>query len=148
MKNPDKYVRAGWITLISNVTGLVVKHNMLPKDINPYPSEYVLLSGQVTTERLISKPDASMVQYWGKRDLNHSLQIDFYKILPQGFNSPVTVENYVESVLTAVANGQLVIHGYSIRDVQFIENRAMPTENETQNIDRKIVVVQHWLSEK
>lgn len=148
MKNPDKYARLGWITLITNVTGLIVKHNLLPKSMDPLPDEYVILSGQMTTERLKGKPVRTKAQYTSCKDLDHSIQIDFYKISPLGYSSAVVVENYVEAVLTAVENGQLIIPGFSIRDVSIVENRAMPTESETKSIDRKILVVRHWLSEK
>lgn len=136
MYNPDKYIRKAYIDAIESATGLSVFDTSIPKDVQPLPKQYILITAQSKQRTSISK------QLW---EWQCQVRVDIVSVNDMGYHSSVSVEDIEEIVINTIEAG-LTIQNFNNKSTRFLDSTPLPTETTTQSIDRKIVDYEHWLN--
>lgn len=146
MTNPDKHIRAAYITALQSATGLKVWHKKVPKNTTPVPSKYIILDSQTKNETSRSKPSGSgnsQTQF----EWLCTLDVNIYNINQAGFSNAAVVDDIEELVLSVVRGGIVSVPGFVVKDTRILESMDLSAETATQSVDRKLVKFEHWLSE-
>ena len=136
MYNPDKYIRKAYIDAIELATGLSVYDTSIPKDVQPLPKQYILITAQSKQRTSISK------QLW---EWQCQVRVDIVSVNDMGYHSSVSVEDIEEIVISTIEAG-LTIQNFNNKSTRFLDSTPLPTETVTESIDRKIVDYEHWLN--
>lgn len=135
MKNPDKYIRAAYISAISNATGLPVYDAGIPISVEDLPDKYYLIGTQTKAPRAESKYG------W---EWSCTVEVHCVFVNAKGYNSGSAVDDMEEAVLSTGMS--LVVPEFRSIQTDFIDSIRLDMETQTNTINRKIVVYQHWLN--
>lgn len=136
MKNPDKYLREGYLTALQNA-GLTVFNKDIPVDVNPVPAQYVLVESQskTTTER--SKEDFE----WNCRVTLHIISVN-----TRGYTATSIVDDMEQLCITAVEAG-ILVNNFYLKSTYLIDSIDLDMTDKTLTIERRVLIYEHWLSE-
>lgn len=133
--NPDKHIRAAYITALEAETGLPAYDTGVPIDVNPMPSRYFVVGSQTKNRTGVSKQGHEWMC---------SMQVQCISVNPKGFNSMAVVNDMEEDVLM-VAKG-IQVNGFEVKLTRFIDDPEANIETKANTINRKIVMHEHWLN--
>jgi hypothetical protein len=137
MINPDKYIRAAYISSIQGATDLGVFDNSVPMP-TVLPDKYVILSNQ--SKEPFSRDKCGYE--WLCR-----IDIDIYSVNAKGANSSAATDDIEQQVLTAINQGIAISSGFSTKFTRLIDTyNFTPVETDTETINRKRVIIEHWLN--
>lgn len=137
MINPDKHIRAAYVTAIESETGLKAFDNSVPIPTT-LPDKYVILSNQ--SKEPFSRDKCSYE--WLCR-----LDIDVYSVNPKGVNSSAATDDIEQQILTEVEAGISVGSGFSTKFTRLIDTyNFTPVETDTETVNRKRIIIEHWLN--
>lgn len=137
MINPDKYIRKAYVDGLTSATGLGVYDNGIPIPANIAKS-HIVLSNQ--SKEPFSRDKCGYE--WLCR-----IDIDIYAFNPKGFSSSVATDDIEEQVLTFIESGFNVGGGFDTKMARLIDTyNFAPVESDTHTINRKRVIVEHWLN--
>lgn len=136
MKNPDKFLREGYLTALQNA-GLTVFNKDIPVDVNPVPAQYVLIESQskTTTER--SKEDFE----WNSRIILHIISVN-----TRGYTATSVVDDMEELCITAIEAG-ILVNNFYLKSTYLIDSIDLDMTDKTLTIERRVLIYEHWLSE-
>ncbi len=136
MKNPDKYLREGYLAAIQ-AQGLAAYNKDLPPDTNPLPGLYVLIESQSkkTTER--SKEDFE----WVCRVTMHIVRTN-----TRGTSFTADVDDAEELCITAIEAG-IIVNNFYLKSTYHIDSLNLDLTDKTTTIERRVLIYEHWLSE-
>lgn len=137
MKNPDKYVREGYLAALTD-QGLVAYNKTIPVDTIPDPQGYVLIESQSknTTER--SKTEFE----WISRITLHIVKVNV-----RGYSTTTSVDDMEEKCINAVESG-ILVNNFYLKSTYLIESMNLDMTDKTNTIERRVLIYEHWLSEK
>lgn len=136
MKNPDKYLRQGYLAALRN-HGLTVFNKDIPPNIKPIPSQYVLVESQSKTPTARSKEDFE----WNCRIILHIISIN-----QRGYSATTFVNDAEEKCINAVEEG-IQVPNFYLKSTYLIESQDLDMTDKTTTIERKVLIYEHWLSE-
>ena len=137
MKNPNKYIRKAWISALKTATGIDVWGKLVPKDVNPTPLKYILISSQSKNRFAVAKDCYEWIC---------TINVDVINITPQGFVSTVTVDDIEETILNTVESG-ISVSGFTVKVVRLAGPPVdMDIDTETEMIERRILSYELWLN--
>lgn len=136
MENPNKWLREGYLTALT-AQGLTAFNKDIPVDVDPIPSEYVLIQSQSkdTTER--SKEDFE----WNARIILHIVSVH-----QRGYTATTSVDDMEAKCITAVEAG-IVVNGFYLKSTYLIESQDLDMTDKTETIERRVLIYEHWLAE-
>lgn len=135
MKNPDKYLRKGYLQALSGV-GITAYDKKVPIDISP-PSSYVLVSSQAKTTTERNKSDF---------DWNSRITLDIINVNMAGLANTAIVDDLEEKCITAIENG-ISMDKFYIKSNYQISSLNLDIDGKTQSIERRVLLYEHWVSE-
>lgn len=137
MKNPDKYIRQAYLQLLTDLA-ITAYNKDVPPDVNPLPSDYVLIESQskTTTER--SKTEFE----WLCRVTLHIIHIS-----DRGYTATTFVDDTEEQCITAIEAGFDVPFFY-LKSISLIDSINLDLTDKTNTIERRVLIYEHWVSEK
>lgn len=137
MKNPDKYLRKGYLSALQG-QGLIAYNKDIPVDIDPVPAQYVLVESQskTTTER--SKEDFE----WNCRVTLHIISVN-----TRGYTATSVVDDMEELCITAIEAG-ILVNNFYLKSTYLIDSIDLDMTDKTLTIERRVLIYEHWLSEK
>jgi len=140
--NPDKYLRAAYITALESATGLKVWHKRIPKNVTA-PSKYIILDSLSKNETLIAKPsegeNKNTYFEWAC-----TVDVNIYNVNVAGYSNAAQVDDVEQKVISIVRSG-IEIPNFKNRDTRILESLDLSAETTTQSIDRKMVKFEHVL---
>lgn len=136
MKNPDKYLRKGYLTALTNA-GLIAYNKDIPPSVTPIPAQYVLIESQTKTTTVRSKTEFE----WISRITLHIISIN-----QRGYSATTFVDDAEEKCITAIENGILVDNFY-LKSTYQISSINLDLTDKTTTIERRVLMYEHWLSE-
>lgn len=134
--NPSKYIRAAYIAALQTATGLKVWDRFVPKDITA-PQSYILLDGQTKNETANAKGE--FFEWLSTIDVN------IYYVGLVGYSYSVQVDDIENTVINTVRYG-IPITGFSNKNTQIIDSLSLNSQTSTQNIERRVIKFEHWVS--
>ena len=137
MRNPDKFLREGYLTALQ-AQGLTVYNKTIPVDTTPDPTGYVLVESQSksTTER--SKTDFE----WNSRITLHIIKVN-----TRGYSATSMVDDMEEKCINAVESG-ILVNNFYLKSTYLVESMNLDMSDKTNTIERRILIYEHWLAEK
>lgn len=138
MLNPTKYIRAGIITHFSSegITAPVWEDGV-PKNVNPVPSKYIILSEPTLQP---SQQSANCYEWEARINITCNL------VNPQGYHSGAPLDDMVEQVINAMTT--LVIPNFGRAKTKHIMETMVssPVDTGTATIQRRIIPYTLWLN--
>ncbi len=136
MRNPDKYLREGYLTALQD-QGLTVYNKTIPLDTIPDPNGYILIESQSksTTER--SKTEFE----WNSRITLHIIKVN-----TRGYSTTTSVDDMEEKCINAVESG-ILVNNFYLKSTYQIESMNLDMTDKTNTIERRVLIYEHWLSE-
>lgn len=135
MKNPDKYIRAAYASAISNATGLPVYDSGIPISVDDLPDKYYLIGTQT------KNPTAASKYGW---EWMCTVELHCVFVNSKGYSSGATVDDMEEPVLSI--GRSLSVPEFRSIQTNFIDSIRLDMETQTNTINRKIVIYEHWLN--
>ena len=132
--NPNKYIRLGIVTALETATGWPVFDKNVPPDIDPQPTEYILVNS--TTKGRFG--DSKCGHEW-----LCSTQLDIISIQEKGYVSSEVVDDTEEAVLDVMP--ALQIPGFRTKFTRLLDSRSMDVELPAQTNVRTVMVFEQWL---
>lgn len=136
MKNPDKYLREGYLAALQ-AQGLTVFNKSVPVDIIPVPTDYVLVEAQVKNPTERSKSDFE----WDCKITLHIAHIN-----TRGFTETSIVDDMVEKCINAIEAG-ISVNGFCVKSTYFTDSKPLDVPFKTGLIEQIVLVYEHWLAE-
>ncbi|NGM63505.1 hypothetical protein G5B30_16470 [Sphingobacterium sp. SGG-5] len=137
MINPNKYIRDAWISAFKTATGLRVWGKLVPKDVNPIPNRYILISSQSKNRFAVAKDCYEWLC---------TINVEIINITPQGFVKTVTVDDIEETILNTVEIG-ITVPGFTVKLVRLAGPPVdMDIDTETEMIERRIISYELWFN--
>jgi len=137
MLNPDKYLREGYLTALQG-QGLTVYNKTIPVDTTPDPSGYVLVESQSKSITERSKTDFE----WNSRITLHIIKVN-----TRGYSATSIVDDMEEKCINAVENG-ILVNNFYLKSTYLVESMNLDMSDKTNTIERRVLIYEHWLSEK
>lgn len=141
--NPNKYIRAAYITALSTATGLNVWHKRVPKNVTPIPGKYIILDSQTKNETVVAKN--STVENNTYFEWLCNLNINIYNVNPIGFTNTAAIDDIEQIVISVIRSG-IAIPNFSNKDTRILGSQDLSVETSTQSIDRLLIQFEHWLN--
>lgn len=137
MINPDKHLRAAYISALESATGLKVYDNSIPMD-EVLPDEYIIFSNQRKDPFSRDKESYEWLCV---------PEIDIYSVNKKGFNSSLVIDDIEEIVITVIDSGLTIGGGFTNKFSRLSDTYTFdPVETETNTICRKRIIYEHWLN--
>lgn len=136
MRNPDKFLRQGYLVALSN-QALIAFNKDIPPSVNPIPSQYVLIESQSknTTER--SKNDFE----WNARIILHIISIN-----QRGYTATTFIDDAEEKCINAIEQG-IIVNNFYLKSAYLIDSNDLDMTDKTTTIERRVLIYEHWLAE-
>lgn len=140
--NPDKYLRAAYITALESATGLKVWHKRIPKNVTT-PPKYIILDSLSKNETLTAKPNEGENKntYF---EWSCTVDVNIYNVNVAGYSNAAQVDD-IEQVAISVVRSGIQIPNFRNKDTRILESLDLSAETNTQSIDRKMVKFEHVL---
>lgn len=135
MKNPDKYVREGYLTALRG-QGLTAYNKTIPTSEVP-PGLYVLIESQSKNTTETNKEDFDWLSF---------VTLHIVKINDRGYTATTAVDDAEEKCINAVQNG-ILVNNFYVKSTDLIESKNLDMTDKTVTIERRVLMYQHWLSE-
>lgn len=135
MKNPDKYIRAAYISALTSASGLPVFDGSISISVNNLPDKYFLIGTQT------KNPTATSKNGW---EWSCTVEIQCISVQDKGFRSSAAVDDMEEYVLSA--GRSLSVPVFNLISTTYIDSIRSDIESQTNTIGRKIVAYRHWLN--
>lgn len=145
--NPDKYIRAAYITGLESVTGLDVWHKKVPKNVTPTPSMYIILGTQTKNETPKAKGQVSDITAFRRTEWMCTIVVDINRVMPQGYSNASAVDDVEEQVIDWVRT-QLNIPQFYVKETEITNITSLDIDDSETSIDRKVITITHWLNER
>jgi hypothetical protein len=137
MINPDKYIRKAYLGYI---LGTPIYDKEVPKNIDPIPKSYILITSQTKSQENTSKCG---------HDWNCTIVLDIVATFTQGYADTAMVDDIEESISNVIDLQQdqiLIDAGFTVYNTQMLSSTDMTLDTKTQTIIRKIVRYGHQIS--
>ena len=135
--NPKKYVRKSIADALATATGLKVWDKKVPKDFEPKPTQYILISSQVLNQTEESKEDFEWLM---------QTVVDIVNVEEAGYASTVDNDDVEQLVNTAILDGIQVLY-FDVKETKLIDSLDLNIETPTNSIYRRVITFQHWLQQ-
>ncbi len=141
--NPSKYIRVAYIQALEVATGVKVWHRMVPKNVSPIPSAYIILDSQTKNETVNAKPSEGSEggTYF---EWSTTIDVNIYRINEKGYSSAAIVDDLEQIVINVIRSG-VIVPNFRNKDTRILESISLDAETSTQSIDRRVVKFEHWL---
>lgn len=136
MRNPDKYLRAAYITALAG-QGLTAYDKKVPIDQQPPPSTYILVASQTKTTTVRSKTDFE----WNSR-----ITLNIISVNPVGVSKTSVVDDMEEKCITVIENG-ILVSGFYVKSTYQISSLNLDIDGKTNSIERRVLLYEHWVAE-
>lgn len=136
MKNPDKYLREGYLIAL-RAQGLTVYNKTIPVDTIPDPQGYVLIESQSKTVTERSKTSFE----WNSRVTLHIVKVN-----ARGYSTTTSIDDMEEKCINAVENG-ILVNNFYVKSTYQIESMNLDMTDKTNTIERRVLLYEHWLAE-
>lgn len=135
MLNPDKYIRKGIIDKLEQFERPIWAKKV-PKNVSPVPNIYTLITTQTKTRYETSK------DCW---EWLCQTTLDIIGVQPAGYSSTVAIDDLEGQYITAIEEG-INVEGFMVKDTRLVDSRPLDVETDTQSIERRILIYEHWLN--
>lgn len=141
--NPDKYIRAAYISLLNGI-GIPVYSNMVPKDKQPI-TKYVLMSTQTKTQSNISKPTAANIEQHSPHDWESYITLQIFNWNIKGYSNQVVVDDIAEIIITRLETIGLSVQNFHVQYTKVESSNYQLEDNETNSVDCINIIIRHTL---
>lgn len=140
MKNPTKPLRIAYITALAGIS-VPVWDRRVPKDLDPEPELYVLVTSQTVADFNRTKCGNTST------DCTVLLQVIYKKM--EGYADSVPVDDVIDEILRKInINAQLVVTGFRVLDTELASSSVDDAfEFDTQTVIRGLVRFRHLVAE-
>ena len=137
MINPDRYLRTAYVTALKSATGLPVYAKSVPAGTTE--KKYIILDSQSKSQTVKAK-----VNYfeWLAR-----INVNIYSINDAGNFAPINTDDIEQIVLNVILGG-VQISGFNNKNTDLISTQDLSLNFASKAVDRKLLIFEHWLSEK
>lgn len=131
--NPTAPIRTACIAAITTATGLSGWAKKVPKGA-VVPKQYFITSTQTKERTGIAK---------GCFDWQASIVIDLFNVSPAEYANPLKNDQAEELIVQAIE--ALVIPGWIIKELNFVQSTDLSIDTPTQALDRRVITYQFVL---
>lgn len=136
MKNPDFYLREAYITGLQ-AAGLNAYNEFIPINLNPIPTEYVLVTSQTKTPTARTKEDFE----WNSR-----ITLNIVKVNRFGASDITTVNAMEETCINMIEAG-VIVPNFIVKSTYLIDSLPLNLNDKITSITRQVLLYEHWLCE-
>jgi len=140
-------LRKSYLEILTPLLGIVGFDTSIPIDYDPLPTEYFLVSDVTRTPTQYGKGNSSTVTAFRQSENRIFMNVDICVINELGFHSSLSVENIIEVVIDAISTS-LNPDGYYVKETKVVNTVPLHIVTDTQNIQRKVVSFEHWISKR
>lgn len=136
MVNPNKHIRKAYIDQLADI-GVPIWSHKVPKTVKPKPLKYVLISSQTKNE---TEKDKCGFEWLC------SVTLDITSVLGQGQSNMAALDDLEELILSRIDDDLPVGEGFVVKSADIVESRDVVFETQSQTVERRILIYEHWLS--
>ncbi len=136
IKNPDEPLRTAYLAALAGVQPIWVEQ--VPKDA-VVPKSYTLIGAQTKNPTEKGKE--------GCMEWICTIVVDVISITPAGYSAKSVNDNAEEQIIDIIEQG-IVVEGFMVKSTDFVDSVLFNTvKTPTQNIERRAITYEHWLSQ-
>lgn len=131
INNPDTPIRTALVSALTSATGLPTKFQKIPKDTNPVQKKYIIMDSQ------------SKLPFERTKDCfdwEAHINLNIYIVNTLGYVGGIEMDNYEEQVINTMES--LLIPGWMIKRILFIDSNSLNVDTTTASIERKVIQYQ------
>lgn len=129
-------MRGAYVTALAVATGVPVWSKKVPKDVDPIPLKYILITSQTKNRTEVDKDGFEWLC---------TITVDIYNVNEAGYSSIVNLDDIEENVINTIEE-EIQIPGFITKSTVLFDSRDLETETASQSIERRILTYQHWLN--
>lgn len=147
LQNPNEPLRQAYVNLLREATNLPVYAKMLPKDINPHPAQYIIVSSQTKNITERSKNLKGAIAVVDKFEWDCTIVVDINSVSLAG-NSKPEKNDRIEQIVTDAIHSGINVNGFDVKSYDIVQSTDLDIQTPTQFIERKIITFNHWLCQQ
>lgn len=141
MKNPSKYVRKAYLTLLADI-GTPIYDRRLPKNITPIPATRVIISSQTNSPSNLTNCG---------RGWTCSILLDIINEQPTGYVNSAVIDDIEELISNRIdiwtsSHTDIEIPPFTVLQTNFSDSHDVEIETPTVTISRRIIRYTHRLN--
>ncbi|MDR2274352.1 MAG: hypothetical protein LBF27_25820 [Sphingobacterium sp.] len=140
-------LRRSYLEILTPILGIPGFDTSIPIDISPLPNAYFLVSDVTRTPTQYGKGTLANVTAFRESENRVFMNVDICVINGLGFHSSLSVENLIDISIERVTT-LLNPNGYYVKETKVVNVVPLHLVTDTQNIQRKVVAFEHWISKK
>lgn len=132
--SPDKFIRKAYKTAFAPVN-LPVYGKIVPVNVKPIPQKYIILGTQTKQRTAISKNGWEWLT---------QITVDIVFQGAKGFSETDKLDDIEGQIIDIIENG-ITIDGFYLKSTNLISSQPLDVETDTQSIERRILIYEHWV---